>query len=349
MLGQESEKLLFLRFLDIKRIGPWLSMATNVLTLGTASGVVAGFILVWRYLKGHDLGHEVMGILGTPHYLLVAAIIALAISVWLLAIVLLIPSILKGMSNPAYHRKGRRPISSWFIHFALCLCPGLLFALAVLFEPHGLSQLVWVTVLMMIQIGGLCAWYGGPPTEKMFDEPGKMGWVSYLMFLLMALLVLFMLLSYGLLLIGHQVYRILAADNVSLWPVGLGYGVYCLAITTTVLWREKIVSYLPAGIFAAVLLLLSLPNATNNIVSIIRIGHYEDTLMVSQSVVKALGEGHGFEVSRTNAKGIWQIENAWVIAALPNRIIVTPEHGEESQFSIPVGELRSKAQWLGEH
>lgn len=349
-MNKNSLKVPSIRFQDIERASCWLSASANLLTLGTAIGIVIGFALVWHYLNGFEIGYEIVNVLGSPQHLLVAAAVALAFSVWLVGLFLMIPSMLKILSDPSSHyRESTSCIPIWFFHLILCFSPFIFFSLLLWLDVPIFLQVTLFIALLTMQTAMFYFFHGGPPKKKWWDDNQGIGWIGYVLSLLLILTVLFALLCYGLLLIGKLAYQSTEAGGLGLSLVLVGYFLYCMVIVLSVHWRQGVISYLASGLVAISLLALFFANINNSAVALIRIGHYQGDFIVTEKVIDKLGEEHNFQLAAMLTEDIWKIENAWVIANLPDRIILSPTKDIEGKFSIPKAELRPTSYWFDGH
>jgi hypothetical protein len=106
---------------------------------------------------------------------------------------------------------------------------------------------------------------------------------------------------------------------------------------------SKLALYTPLIIISFVMLfILFADNGSTNVVSKLGVGSYTSSYSVNAKNLVAIKNNKSFKIEKTENDSVLILKDIWVVAALPNKVILSPSKTSLLKYSIPTNAILSE-------
>lgn len=318
-------------YLMINRINSILDLTLKVLSLSFTFFIFIGVAVIWSYLIKSGIGNEISSVLASPQVLLTIAVYSILISVGVIFIFILVPIIINFCERTAEIQWAKNPQPNYFIlHFLLVFIPLTLYMLFAWSNVRGGYIILPYLLVCLLMTCIFYKAYGGPEITNWKNKIKNFFIVYYALALAYGLLV-FSLIFF------LQVTIYLGQSDLLQWSILLViFIIYSLtvAIATS---SPNFMSYTPIFFVSLLLLgLLFMDSVSTNVVSKLGVGSYISSYAIDANNIVLIGSDTAFEIEETESRDVLVLKNVWVVAALPNKLILRANKEEISTYSIPI-------------
>lgn len=317
-----------------------LDIALKTLSLLFILCVSVGTMVLWIYFNQVGIGAEVASALNTPQILLTIALYSMLVSVGIVAIVILPPKMINFCESKEFQWA-----SIWLsdkrkklvFHSLLILIPLGVFLMALFLDIPEYSVVAIYVCLVVIAASLFYKIYGGPLIQTRENALKHWGTTMYVFFILLFIL-LFSLLFF---------FKTAAYFGNDGWIPWMILVVVMIAYSLSVgiaSCTSGYVSYLPLTLISiAIVCILFIDSGAANIAARIGIGHFQSSLAIDAKSSAMLKDSNKFKIGITSNKEVVILMDAWVLASLPNKLILSNTPDGEYKYTIftsaLVGEL----------
>jgi hypothetical protein len=317
----------------LDKINVTLDVALKTLSLLFMICLFIGTSVTWGYLNKSGFGHEISSLISSPQILLTIALYSLIVSVSVIFIVLFVPVIIDFCEKSDDLKWAQQPNSRFILHYFLILSPLCLFMLAAWLGISGAYfNLMYVSISLLMACV-FYKFYGGPENANIANKIKHFGVVIF------ALLIAFGMLLFSLLFFS-KITLFLETNEFLQWMILLGIFLIYSGAVAMASSSSSYMLYAPVVLLSLVVLVIIFADtASTNIASRLGVGSYTSSYAVESKYLAAIKSDNSYAVEKTNDKNIVILRNVWVIAALPNKLILSANSSSLETYSIPASAI----------
>lgn len=324
----------------INKINAKMDSVVKGLSLLFTFCIFIGTIVIWVYFNSAGLSGEISSVLSSPQVLLMIALYSIFSSIGFFIIVILTPVIINFCEKgpEVEWNKSLVPLKAFFMRLVIVLLPLLVFLLAAWLgvkEKYFLYCYFFVCFLMAY----LFYWFhGGPVSLKLRNKINNFSVVLFSLIIIYGLLVF--CLNFFL-----EVTQFFVFNQEWQWLVlFLLIVVYSLVVAVADK-NSSSLSYVPLVILSLIILVyLFASSGLDNIASKLGLGGFYSSYAVNVESIAAIEE-ESYKFKKTESKNVVILKDVWVVANLPNKIIVSASQEFNTIYSLPrsaiIGEINS--------
>lgn len=315
----------------INKINTTLDVALKALSLLFTFCIFLGTTVTWSYLNKSGLGNEISSVISSPQVLLTIALYSVVVSVGVIWIVALVPAIVNFCkeTTEVQWNNASQP-NRFFIHFALILSPLALFMLSAWCNVRDGYFLLFYLSVCLLMTSFFYKMYGGPALNNTQNKIKNFG-ITYVALAAAYGLLLFSILFF------LKVTQYLEENEILQWIILFVIFILYSSTVAIATSSSNFISYIPVVILSLVLLaILFADTASTNVVSRLGVGSYSSSYAIGAKNLAAINNNSSYKIEETENKDVLILRDVWVVAALPNKLILSPKKGELSTYSIPI-------------
>lgn len=326
-----------------EKLNTTLDIALKALSLLFILCVSIGTIVLWIYFNQVGISGEVASALNTPQILFTIAIYSMLVSVGIVAIFILPPRMINYCEGKDFQWASAWPskMRKFAFHTFLVFLPLVVFLVALFLDASEYSILAVYAGLVILVASLFYKKYGGPLINTTENVRRHWGITVYVFFIMLSILL------FSLLFIIKTV-AYFGGDGWIPWLV-LVVVVFLYSLSVGVAsCTSGYIAYTPLTIISIVIVaVLFFDSGAANIAAKIGIGHFQTTLAVDAKSSAILKDSKKFKISPTSHNEVVLVEDAWILASLPNKLILSNTPDGEFKYTVftssLVGEIGNSA------
>ena len=289
--------------------------------------VVIGAALIWHYFKGVGLGGEVVGLLGSPVILFSIALYGVLIALYILMLVVSAPLTIQYCLSDEFNWKSPpTAFNPLAVGFGVAV-PLVLFLVSAWLDIGSSPVMIVFSLVIFVYTLLIYRQCGGAKSNKKSEN---LEVLLQLMFILSVcgVLLVFLMLPFS---------KAVANLGISLgWQIliiAVLIAVYsfCVALAND---TKKISNYSPLALLSIILMALLFDDVSKNIVKNIGLGGFETNITVLNDHITELPREISVRPAKNSTK-VSALESVWVVAALPDKMVLAAHDNKEVRYTIP--------------
>jgi hypothetical protein len=321
----------------LEKIGKSSDYIIKILSLLFTSFLFIGSSVIYIYFNREGVPREIYSILTSPQILITIAIFSSLLVLITIGMILLSPVFINFCEDGSgfIWRKQKTENQKRIIRFLLLFIPLIFYLFASKIDIQECFTLYFLSMCALMA-AIFYKLYGGPIQDEWYNKFGCLFRIYvYLLFsYFSSLFTLIFMTKMVLFLEGRIPYQWLLIVSFSF--------IYALSATTTS--NKQYISYTPL-IFIAFVILSTIflkDNVTTNIITKLGIGNYSSTFTVDPKYIAAIEDDKSYTIRSTTNQNAMIIKDVWVVAALPNKIIIKSEKKSAHYYTIPSSAIISE-------
>lgn len=318
----------------IEQINNILELIIKSLSLLFSLFLSIGTIVIWMYLNKYDIGPEITELIGSPPLLLTIALTAISISIFMLVTFLFIPSTIRFCkNNPEFQWSNSTPNRSWIFYFLIPSIPLLAITIAgaanvdSIYYGVGLFFIATLLTYLFYKI------HNGPiasNNENIVFTKTKCIVLLFFSFSFICLIMIYMML------VLSKITMSAFNDSTMQWIIFISMSVGCSLFISYASYNNDYQSFMPIAIISLLsTLVLFNGDIPDKIASKLGIGSYTKSFSVEAKYLDGIPNPKEYQIEKTKNPEILIINKPWILADLPNKLIIKSSKSSSRKYTIP--------------
>lgn len=315
----------------LERLGRNADSILKILSLLFTLCLFVGSGVVYIYFRKAGIPREIYSILLSPQTLIAIAAFSSLLGLTVIGMIFLAPTFINFSENENgftwHHQKSVR--QKYIIRFLLLFIP---LAAFLVLGSFGMKDFFSVFFLLLIALATTLFYisYGGPIAD---------GWIEK--FNDFFKIAIYLTIAYGSILFTFifliRIAAFLDHRTFYQWMLIIFLTIIYSALSAATNTR-RYTSYIPLAVlsFCILFFIFLTDRVTTNIVTKLGIGNYSSSFSIDSKYVAIIDNDTLYKLNATKNDNVILISNIWVIATLPNKIILKASENSTEYFTVPI-------------